>query len=78
MYCSITLLLRALIEKDLRNRGLKISMERLHDELTGIKQVVNVFCKNKVQNRKQKASGITKMNELQAKLFKMFEMNKYT
>lgn len=53
-------------------------MERLHDELTGIKQVVNVFCKNKVQNRKQKASGITKMNELQAKLFKMFEMNKYT
>lgn len=77
LYCTISLLLRSLIERELRMNNIKISMERLHDELTGIKQVVSVFHKQGKRKGKQKANSLSKMNELQSKLFKMFQMKQY-
>jgi len=75
LYCTITLLLRSLIGRELRLKNIKLSMERLHDQLGGIKQVVNVF--SKYNKHKQKSSNMTKMNEIQSKLFKIFNMKKY-
>ena len=79
LYCTITLLLRSLIAFEMRKHSTKISMERLHDELSGIKQVVNVVNKNsqKRQTKKNRVMSLTKMNEVQAKLFKILNLQKY-
>ena len=79
LYCTITLLIRSLIERELRLKNIKISMERLHDELSGIKHVVNVFNKagKSRANKIEKCNNVSKMDELQRKLFKTFNMSKY-
>jgi transposase len=78
LYCTITLLIRSLIERDLRLNNIKISMERLHDELAGIKQIVSLFKSKDKSGHKSKVKSLSKMNELQNKLYKMFEMKQYT
>lgn len=78
LYCTIALLLRSLIEREVRMNKTKISMERLHDELAGIKQVISIFSKADKASRKRKGNSVTKMNEIQSKLFKMFNITKYT
>ncbi len=79
LYCTITLLLRSLIERELRLNNIKISMERLHDELSSIRQVVNVinYSKKLNKNKMKKCNSLSKMNELQCKLFNIFKMEKY-
>lgn len=78
LYCTITLLIRTLIERDLRLNNIKISMERLHDELTAMKQIVSLFSSKDKSAHKSKVKSLSKMNELQNKLYKMFNMKKYT
>ena len=91
LYCTITILVRSLMMRKTRMEGLSISIKRLHKELEGIKQVLNFYPdtngKKPVcpasptggrQGRKiRKNSTITKMNELQEKLYRMFNMKKY-
>ena len=75
LYCSLTLLIRALMMKRVKEAGMSMSMNRLHTELFGIREVLNIF-----SNRKKKQSSqsvISKMNENQQKLFKLFEMKEY-
>jgi transposase len=74
-YCSLSLLLRALIMKKAKEAGLPISINKLHDELFGICEVLNVFSKNKSKQATQ--SVVSKLDKTQQQLFNLFEMNKY-
>jgi len=75
LYCSLTLLIRALIMKTVKEAELEMSMNKLHRELSGIREVLNVFSAGKKKESRQ--SVVSKMNIIQKKLFDTFEMKQY-
>jgi len=79
LYCTITLLMRALMIKKVREENINLSMSRLHESLKGIKQVINIYPKQKGPGNKKerKTRTLTKMDEIQEKLFDLFEINDY-
>lgn len=78
LYCTITLLIRSLMIRKAKLQKLSLSMKRLHKELENIKQVINFYPKAKGERKCRRNVTITKMSEVQEKLYKLFEMNKYT
>jgi len=67
LYCTVALLLRALMKKRVENAGVKISMKRLLTELDGIREVVNVYSDRKnVKNRSE--TVLSKLSETQETL----------
>jgi len=72
-YCSLSLLLRSLVMKTVVEAGIKISMNRLHESLSGIREVVNIY----EVKQETGQSVISKMDELQLQLLKLFEMEQY-
>jgi transposase len=75
LYCSLSLLLRALIMKRIQKVGISISMNNLHRKLMGIKEVLNVFSQAKKKQVTQ--SVVSKMDEVQQRLFDLFKMKQY-
>ena len=74
-YCSLSLLLRALIMKKAKEASLPMSINKLHDKLFGIREVLNVFAKSKSKQATQ--SVVSKLDKTQQQLFDLFAMNKY-
>ncbi len=74
-YCSLSLLLQALIMKRVKDTGISISMNRLHEKLSDIREVLNVYSTKKGKRTTQ--SVISKMDDIQKQLFEMFKMNQY-
>jgi transposase len=79
LYCTITLLIRALMIMKIRQGNINLSLGRLHEKLKGVKQVINIYPKQEGRgNRKEmKTRTLTKMDEIQEKLFELFRMNDY-
>jgi transposase len=75
LYCSLSLLLRALIMKRVEEAEIFISVNKLHERLSDIREVMNVFRR---RNKKQSTqSVVSKMDEVQKKLFNLFKMKQY-
>jgi transposase len=74
-YCSLSLLLRALMMKKAREAAVPLSMSKLHDKLFGIREVLNIFPKGK--NKQTTQSVVSKMDEVQQRLFGLFDMKRY-
>ncbi len=79
LYCTITLLIRALMIMKTREDNIKLSLGRLHEKLNGIKQVINIYPrpKGKGNRKERKTRTLTKMDEIQDKLFELFRMDDY-
>jgi transposase len=79
LYCTITLLMRALMIMKTREHNINLSLGRLHEKLKGIKQVINIYPKQKGQGNKKerKTRTLTRMDEIQETLFELFRMNDY-
>lgn len=75
LYCSLSLLLRSLILKNAQEAGMPMSINKLHEKLSGIREVLNIFPKAKKKYSTQ--SVISKMDEIQQRLFDLFEMKHY-
>ena len=75
LYCSLSLLLRALIMKRIQEASMPMSINRLHDKLSGIREILNVFPKRK--NKQSAQSVVSKMDEVQQRLFDLFKMELY-
>ncbi|MBA7583532.1 hypothetical protein ES708_25477 [subsurface metagenome] len=60
-----------------RQKGLTLSMVRMHNKLAGIKEVINFYYKDKSAKMLKKNNTITKMDEIQKKLFDIFNIKKY-
>jgi len=75
LYCSLSLLIRSLILKRIREKEMSMSMNKLHEKLSGIREVLNVFPKRKKKESTQ--SVVTKMDEVQQRLFDLFRMEQY-
>jgi hypothetical protein len=74
-YCSLALLLRALLIKQVEEAGIGISINTLHEKLSGIREVLNVFRKR--SNTQATQSVVSKMDPVQKKLFTLFNMEQY-
>jgi transposase len=68
LYCSIALLLRALMLRRVRGAGLHISMKRLLGELDAIREVVNIYPRSGNQKVERKQTVLTKTSQLQEQL----------
>ena len=75
LYCSLSLLIRSLILKRTQEAEMSMSMNNLHENLSGIREVLNVFPKGKKKQLTQ--SVVTKMDEVQQRLFDLFRMEQY-
>jgi transposase len=75
LYCSLSLLLRSLILRKAQEAEMPMSINKLHEKLTGMREVLNIFPNMKKKHSTQ--SVITKMDEIQQRLFDLFEMKKY-
>ena len=68
LYCTIALLLRALMLRRVEAAGMQISMKRLLAELDNIRQVVNIFPKKGRQKAERQQAILSRTSELQDKL----------
>jgi transposase len=75
LYCSLSLLIRSLILKRIQEAEISMSMNKLHEKLSGIREVLNVFPKGKKKQSTQ--SVVTKMDEVQQRFFDLFRMEQY-
>jgi len=68
LYCTIALLLRALMLRRVRAAKLQISMKRLLSELDDMRQVINVFPKKRRQKAERRQAVLSRTSELQDQL----------
>jgi transposase len=76
LYCTIGLLLRALLLRRVRAGGIDLSMKRLISELDAIREVVNIYPRKRRRKIKPKRSVLTKTSELQDQLITILGLGK--
>jgi transposase len=75
LYCTIALLLRALIMRRVRQAGLHMSMRRILTELDVIREVVNIYPRKRRQKIERKQAVLTKTSEIQQQLMAILKLN---
>jgi transposase len=68
LYCTIALLLRALLLRRMRQAGINVSMKRIYSELDTLREVVNVYPRKRGQKEERKQTVLSKSSELQQQL----------
>jgi len=76
LYCTIALLIRAVMLRRLQRAGLYISMKRTLEALNNIREVVNVYPKKKKNKSNPVQTVLSKLSELQKKLIFILGLNK--
>lgn len=76
LYCTIALLIRAVMLRRLQRAGLYISMKRTLEALNNIREVVNVYPKKKKNKSNPVQTVLSKLSELQKKLISILALNK--
>jgi len=74
LYCTIAILLRALIQRRAALAGMPMPMNRLLAELDGIREVVNVYKRRPRAKAPRQQTVLTKMNQVQERLAKLLEL----
>ena len=72
LYCTIALLLRALMKRRVEQSGKKISMRRLLTELSEIKEVVNIYDANGKTRSETILSRLSETQEALSDILKLF------
>jgi transposase len=68
LYCSIALLLRAMMMRRIETGGLNLSMKRVFAELGKIKQVINIYPKKRGQKKNTHQVVFTEVSPLQEEI----------
>ena len=68
LYCTIALLLRALMLRRVKAAKMQLSMKRLLSELDNMRQVINIFPKKRRQKTQRRQAVLSRTSELQDKL----------
>ena len=71
LYCTIAVLLRALIQRRAARAVMPMPMNRLLAELDGIREVVNVYRRRPRAKAPRQQTVLTRMNEIQERLVKL-------
>lgn len=75
LYCTIALLLRALMFRRVRTAGLRLSMRRILNELDAIREVVNIYPKKRGQKKEKMQATLSKLSDLQQQLMSILQLN---
>ncbi len=68
LYCTIALLIRALMFRRVRKEGLRLSMKRVLKELDTIREVVNIYPRKRRQKTQRKQAVLSKISDVQKQL----------
>ena len=76
LYCTIALLIRAVMFRRIRGAGLHLSMKRVLSELDAIREVVNIYPRKRRQKTERRQAILTKMSEVQQQLVSILMLKK--
>jgi transposase len=74
LYCTIAVLLRALLWRRARQAGLRLSMSGLLEKLGQLRQVINVFPPRRAGQAQPEQEVLTKRDEIQEKLIHILQL----
>jgi transposase len=76
LYCTIAVLLRALLWRRAHRTGLHLSMSSLLEKLSQIRQVINIFPSKRAGQPRPEQTVLTKTNQTQEKLIEILQLQK--
>jgi len=76
LYCTMAVLLRALLWRRAHRAGLHLSMSRLLEKLSQMRQVINVFPTKRASQPRPEQAVLTKRDQIQDKLIEVLELQK--
>ena len=72
-YCVLALLLSSLLQRELAQKGEPLSINRMLEELGGIRQTLVVYPRRPGQRQPSTATCFTRMTALQQRLFSLLD-----
>src|SRR5271157_1786663 len=76
LYCSMAQLLRSVMWRRVRLAGVKISLKRLLSELDDIREVINLYPKQRKSARQPQQTVLTRLSEPQQRLFSILGLER--
>lgn len=74
LYCTIALLLRALLLRRIQRTGIKMSMKRAFAELDNLREIVNIYPRKRGQKQVRQQTVLSKASELQQQLIAALQL----
>jgi transposase len=76
-YCVLALLLTSLLQRELAGKGVPLSINRLLEELGGIRETLVVYPRRQGQRQASTAACLTRMSALQQRLFSLLDLQRF-
>jgi len=76
LYCSMAQLLRSVMWRRVRQAGVKIPLKRLLSELDGIREVINLYPKQRKSISQPQQTVLTKMSQVQQRLASILDLER--
>jgi len=76
-YCVLALLLASLLQRELARQGESLSINRMLEELAGVRETLVVYPRRPGQRQFSTATCLTHMNPLQQRLFSLLDLQRY-
>jgi transposase len=76
-YCVLALLLSSVLHREVWQKGEKLSLSRLLEELGQIRETLVIYPRRKGQHRPSTANCLTRMSPLQRRLFSLLDLPRY-
>lgn len=77
-YCVLALLLTSLLQRELAQKGESFSINRILEELGGIRETLIVYPRRQGQRKAPTAACLTRMNALQQQLFSLLDLQRFS
>jgi len=74
LYCTIAVLVRALMARRIRQTGLRLSMKRILQELDTIREVINIYPRKRGQKKERRQSVLSKLSDTQEQLMSILQL----
>lgn len=76
-YCVLALLLTSLLQRHLAGKGQALSINRILEELAGIRETLVVYPRRQGQRHFPAATCLTRLTPLQQRLFSLLDLGRY-
>jgi len=76
-YCVLALLLTSLLQRELARKGEPLSINRMLEELGGIRETLVVYPRRQGQRQASTATCLTRMTALQQRLFSLLSLQQF-
>jgi transposase len=76
-YCVLALTLSSVLQREVWQKGEQLSINRLLEELGGIRETLVIYPRRQGQRRGRTATCLTRMNPLQQRLFSLLDLQRH-